>query len=58
MRLSMYLGNHLIDYISLNPEYIKAEGYIQELKKNLERAHEKIITSLQQRPIYLIETMS
>jgi hypothetical protein len=58
MQLTMYIGNRLIDIISLNPESIKADGYMKELKYKLEKAHEKIITSLQMKPVYMIETIS
>ena len=58
MQLSMYIGNRLIDIITLNPDSIKADGYMQELKHNLEKAHEKIIATLQVPPVYMIETVS
>lgn len=57
MELTMFLGNELIDRISLNEKKIGHPGYIERLRMDMEEKNEDILDLSSENPQFFIENM-
>ena len=54
MQLMMYLGNDLIESISVNDRDLSIPGYLGRYKRQLKQKHVDLIAQAGQQPEYLV----
>jgi hypothetical protein len=54
MELMMYLGNDLIESISVNDRDLSVPGYLGRFKRQLKQKHNDLIAQAGQQPEYLV----
>ena len=54
MKLMMYLGNDLIEAVSLEKEYIPLPGYLGSFKRTLKEKYQEMIMQVAEPPEFLV----
>ncbi len=54
MKLMMYLGNDLIESVSVNFTLISIPGYLGSFKRSLKKKHNDLIQQVREQPEFLI----
>jgi hypothetical protein len=54
MKLMMYIGNDLIEAVSLQQENLRQPGYLGKFKRNLKIKYGELISQSQQPPEFLV----
>jgi hypothetical protein len=54
MKLMMYLGNDLIESVSLDFTLISTPGYLGSFKRNLKQKHSDLIQQIREQPEFLV----
>ncbi len=54
MKLMMYLGNDLIESVSLDFTLVSTPGYLGSFKRNLKQKHSDLIQQVQEQPEFLV----
>ncbi len=54
MKLMMYLGNDLIESVSLDFTLISTRGYLGSFKRNLKQKHSDLIQQIREQPEFLV----
>jgi hypothetical protein len=57
MDLKMFIGEELIDVVSINIAYLHHPGYIQSLKMEMEEKNEDIIDLSEEKPTFFIDNV-
>jgi hypothetical protein len=50
----MYLGNDLIDSVTLEDEKVRIPGYLGEFKRQMKIKHEELLVQSETRPEFLV----
>ncbi len=58
MQLMMYLGNDLIDSVTVNMYDLSKPGYLGRFKRQLKQRHDDLIIETNQRPEFLVIDMN
>jgi hypothetical protein len=54
MKLMMYLGNDLIESVSVNDGDLKVPGYLGKFKRQLKEKYQDLIRSTPEQPEFLV----
>ena len=54
MQLMMYIGNDLIEAVSLDKEQVPMPGYLGNIKRHLKEKHQTLIEESAERPEFLV----
>jgi hypothetical protein len=54
MQLMMYIGNDLIEAVSLNDQNIRIPGYLGQFKRTLKMKHQELINQNANPPDFLV----
>ena len=56
MKLMMYIGNDLIEAISLNDQDVRIPGYLGKFKRSLKLKYRELIQQTPEPPEFLVST--
>jgi hypothetical protein len=58
MQLMMYIGNDLIESVTLNTENIQKPGYVGQFKRTLKMKYQELINQYPDPPEFLVANIS
>ena len=54
MKLMMYIGNDLIEAVSLDPQLVPKPGYLGNIKRHLKEKYQSLIAESAELPEFLV----
>ena len=54
MQLMMYIGNDMIEAVTLDKEQVPVPGYLGNIKRSLKEKHQLLIAASDEKPEFLV----